>query len=559
VDIDPQAVEVTKLSLLLKVLEGESEASLTTQLRMFQERALPDLDNNIKCGNSLIGPNFYEDEQMILLDEEEHYRINVFDWKRAFPQVFSGDKRGFDAVIGNPPYIRIQALRAFVPVEVEHYRNAYRTARRGNYDVYVVFVERGLELLNENGQLGYILPHKFFNANYGAPLRELISEGKHLSEIVHFSDEQVFTGSTTYTSLMFLDKGGNEEFTFAKVNNLTAWRTNGEVQKSRVSASSVTSEVWNFFVGFGAPLATRLIDRFPSLEQVAAVYVGVQTSADRVYILASESKDDDKVVAYSASLGRTVELEKTLLLPIVSGADVQRYTPLPSRQWIIFPYNIVDTTATLMPWSAIVEQAPSVAAYLKENERILRGRERARFDDEHWYRFGRNQNIGIQTRHKLCVPRLVDHLKTTVDTEGSHCLDNVDVNGLRLREDQSPTSLIYLAGIINSRLCHWLFPQLSAPFRGGFWSANRQFLGQLPVRTIDFSDPEDVTRHDGVVELVQRMLELHERLAEARIERERTIIQHQIDATDRQIDRLVYELYGLIDEEIAIVEEATTS
>src|SRR5215204_2921318 len=87
VDIDSQAIEVTKLSLLLKVLEGESEQTLATQLRMFQERALPDLDNNIKSGNSLIGPDFYEEEQMTLLDAEEHERINVFDWKSEFPQV----------------------------------------------------------------------------------------------------------------------------------------------------------------------------------------------------------------------------------------------------------------------------------------------------------------------------------------------------------------------------------------------------------------------------------------------------------------------------------------
>ncbi len=105
VDVDSQAVEVTKLSLLLKVLEGESEQTLEAQLKMFHERALPDLDNNIKNGNSLIGPDFYEDEQMMLLDEEEHYHINVFDWKGGFPQVFTGDTPGFDAVIGNPPYV----------------------------------------------------------------------------------------------------------------------------------------------------------------------------------------------------------------------------------------------------------------------------------------------------------------------------------------------------------------------------------------------------------------------------------------------------------------------
>src|SRR5215218_6656979 len=131
VDIDPQAVEVTKLSLLLKVLEGETDETLESQLRLFQERALPDLDDNIKCGNSLIEPDFYENDQMGLLDEEVHYRINVFDWKKSFPHVFDSANPGFDAVIGNPPYIRIQAMKEFAPIEVEYYKKAYKTARRG--------------------------------------------------------------------------------------------------------------------------------------------------------------------------------------------------------------------------------------------------------------------------------------------------------------------------------------------------------------------------------------------------------------------------------------------
>ncbi|MGH7226320.1 MAG: Eco57I restriction-modification methylase domain-containing protein, partial [Gemmataceae bacterium] len=104
VDIDPQAVEVTKLSLLLKVLEGESEQTLQSQLRMFHERALPDLSSNIQCGNSLIGPDFYEGQQLSMFDEEERYRINVFDWEAAFPWL--REAGGFDAVIGNPPYVR---------------------------------------------------------------------------------------------------------------------------------------------------------------------------------------------------------------------------------------------------------------------------------------------------------------------------------------------------------------------------------------------------------------------------------------------------------------------
>src|SRR5207244_1503340 len=99
VDIDSQAVEVTKLSLLLKVLEGESQ----DQLALLHERALPDLGNNIKCGNSLIAPDFYDNQQMAFLDEEEQYRINVFDWMAEFPEIMQAG--GFDVIIGNPPYI----------------------------------------------------------------------------------------------------------------------------------------------------------------------------------------------------------------------------------------------------------------------------------------------------------------------------------------------------------------------------------------------------------------------------------------------------------------------
>src|SRR5215213_4905476 len=149
VDIDAQAVEVTKLSLLLKVLEGESQETIGSQLSLLQERVLPDLGKNIQCGNSLIGSDYHEGRQLAMLidDQEERYRVNVFDWKSAFPQVFS--QGSFDVVIGNPPYVRIQSLQETSPINVEYYKKNYKAASKGNYDIYVVFVEKGLSLLNE--------------------------------------------------------------------------------------------------------------------------------------------------------------------------------------------------------------------------------------------------------------------------------------------------------------------------------------------------------------------------------------------------------------------------
>ena len=188
------------------------------------------------------------------------------------------------------------------------------------------------------------------------------------------------------------------------------------------------------------------------------------------------------------------------------------------------------------------------------NEGRLKRRERGRFKGPGWHCFGRSQNIAIQGRAKLCVPRLVRELRAAYDTGGGHVLDNVDVGGLSAKRSFAPHGLAYLLGLLNSRLLRWFFPFVSAPFRGGWLSANRQFLSQLPIRSIDFSDPADKARHDQMVSLVQRMLDLHKKVAEADVPQVKEALQRQIDATDSQIDRLVYELYDLTEEEIGIVE-----
>ena len=559
VDIDPQAVEVTKLSLLLKVLEGESEASLATQLRMFQERALPDLDNNIKTGNSLIGPDFYEDEQMMLLDEEEHYRINVFDWQAAFPQVFSADSPGFDAVIGNPPYIRIQTLKEFAPVEVEHYKEAYRVAGKGNYDIYVVFVERGLELLNRNGRLGYILPHKFFNAKYGAPVRELISKGKHLSEVVHFGDKQVFAGAMTYTALLFLERASHEQFHFVKVPDLIAWRVNGEAAEGEVSATNATADDWNFVIGSGASLFERLRQMPVKLGDVAHIFVGLQTSADKAYVLEESGEPEDGLVNVRDRDGGQWSLEREAIKPFLNDVSVFGFERPEPRHWLVFPYKLFGGRAELVPASEMSYLYPRTWEYLKNKEESLRGRESRKADNERWYGYLYRKNLTSFEAPKLVVQVVSRTGRYAYDDTGVYFTGggNGPYYGVRWSDPEDQHSLHYLQGLLNSPLSDFYLHRISTTFRGGYWSYGKRFIEQIPVHTMDFSDPEDVARHDRMVGLVERMLELHERLAEARIERERTVIGHQISATDRQIDRLVYELYGLTEEEIRVVEEGT--
>jgi len=230
VDIDAQAVEVSKLSLLLKVLEGETDQSLSLSQLPFGDRALPNLADNIKCGNSLIGPDYFTGR--LIADPEEMKRVNPFDWSQGFPEAIKAG--GFDCVIGNPPYIRIQTMKEWAPLEVEIYKELFRAGGTGNYDIYVVFIEQGLKLLNPQGHLGFICPHKFFNSQYGEPVRAIIAKGKHLSQAVHFGDQQVFDTATTYTCLLFLHKSPTEECRFVKVNDLTAWRASGAATEGLV-------------------------------------------------------------------------------------------------------------------------------------------------------------------------------------------------------------------------------------------------------------------------------------------------------------------------------------
>lgn len=236
VDIDPQAVEITMMSLYLKALEGERG------LLPKKQHLLPSLSNNIKCGNSLIGYDIFDNPSQPLLtsrggdspsnpplkvrggrgscdlSDEEKSRINPFDWNSktaGFGEIM--ENGGFDVVIGNPPYVRIQAMKEWAPVEVELYKKRYKTAQTGNYDIYVVFVEKGFSLLKKGGYLGYILPHKFFQAQYGEPLRKMITDNKSLLKIVDFADCQIFEGASTYTNLLFLTKEPTKKFEYIQV------------------------------------------------------------------------------------------------------------------------------------------------------------------------------------------------------------------------------------------------------------------------------------------------------------------------------------------------------
>jgi len=502
-------------------------------------------------------------------------RVNPFDWETEFPEIFTPTRTlprstgeaqggGFDAVIGNPPYIRIQTMKEWAPTEVEFYKQEYAAASKGNYDIYVVFVERALGLLNDQGRMGYILPHKFFQTKYGGPLRGLIASGKYLAEIVHFGAQQVFAGASTYTCLLFLDRKGNKQFRYVRAHDLERWRANGEAVEGEVQVGKVTEKEWNFVVGPGAALFERLSEMPVKLGDVAHLFVGLQTDADAVYILEEIRREGSSVFCKSKATGQVHEFENEHLKRFVKGSlNIRRYHLSDLTKRLIFPYEMREGKSVLLSAKEYQECYPLTWAYLEANKSLLSVRGKGRLGKTDWFGYVYRKNHTRFGLSKLLVPSIATGSCFAADLQGEFYFVGSGGGGgggygISLLPDIG-FSFHYLLGILNSKVLSYFLKLISTPFRGGYLALNRQYIEQLPIRTIDFDDPADVARHDKMVALVERMLELHRKLAAASIPADKELYQRQIQATDRQIDALVYELYGLTEEEIGVVEATDRS
>lgn len=542
VDIDPQAVEVTQMSLYLKLLEGESAETFGRQLSLeLKETILPTLASNIKCGNSLVGMDIKGLGNSLTLEEE--LRVRPFDWETAFPEIMKGG--GFDAIVGNPPYIRIQTMKEWTPIQVEYLKTHYSAASKGNYDIYVVFVERALSLLNKNGKFGYILPHKFFNAQYGEPLRNLIAKGKHLSHTVHFGDKQVFQGATTYTCLLFLEKIGKDEFAFTKVDDLLAWQTSGKATESIVNAESVNSSEWNFAVGEDSQLFKTLSKVRTKLVDIAHIFVGTQTSADEIFVLEDCEPTQRTVTGFSNSLGKKVKVELKATQPFLRGKEIRRYEPLVSDTRLVCPYEIRADDFRLLSEKELMNEFPMTYEYLKANKAALTMREKGRFKGDNWYAFGYPKSMTLFDKHKIVVPDYNNVASFTFDERGHFYKTGYGV----ILKDTS-LSPFYVLGLLNSPLLFWYLKRIGTSLRGGYIRFWTKYVEQLPIRAIDFNNPDEKAMHDRMVELVERMLDLHRKKNQAKTDSEKELFEHQIKATNKEIDELVYRLYGLTAGEI---------
>ncbi len=554
VDIDSNAVEVARFSLLLKLTEGESAVGLHDFVKTTGAPALPALDQTIRSGNSLVSQAEWDAARgpfpQGLLE-----KINPFSWLDEFADEMNVG--GFHVIVGNPPYIRIQNMRSYSPEESSFYQNPgspYSTARQDNFDKYALFVERSLSLVRPDGKLGFIIPHKFMVVQAGRALRRLVTKQPVVKEIVHFGVQQVFgKQASNYTCLLLLDKTGKENVDIERVKELEAWRYGAAGQKTVIPAGELTEEPWEF-----ADADTRaLFNRVKSactrrLDQAAEIFVGAQTSKDSIYIFKATSETAATVTLTWG--GQDWPIERGLLRPCLHDASLLPYAKAEANAWMIFPYEIVPgakkATARLYQPNEMIQHYPGCMAYLTARRAELETRNITGgvAGQTQFYQFGRSQSLTKFNSPKIILPIL------SLDARYAYDEDNIVMTGggngpyylMRANDGAEETNLFLLA-VLHHPLSEAMVRTNTSTFRGGYYSHGKQFIDYLPIPSASAAQRTEIEA------LVTRVIAANELVKGARTPHQKTLRERNVVALRAQIETRVSALFSLSNEDMNII------
>lgn len=545
VDIDAQAVEVTKLSLLLKVLEGEARELRGRQLDF--HRVLPDLGNNIKCGNSLIGSDFYAQPDLPDFDDEARIKINAFDWAHEFKSIMSAG--GFDAVIGNPPYVRQESLK-----EQKGYFESHFESYDGTADLFSYFMEQGVKLLRAEGRYAIIVSSSVLRAAYAQPLRQHLLKTAAVVQIVDFGGLAVFADAKdTYVCIPVLAKIPQpKRVSTCHVMSLDFEDLAPVVARDayEIPAGRLTAEAWSLKSDAEAAVFDKITAQGVPLKSVVGgkIYFGLKTGLNEAFEVSTAQRD---------ALAKSAPQSAALIKAFLGGQDIRRYHIRDEgRHLIVIPNGWTRaqmksaSAGEKEAWTWFGSKHPTLAQHLTEYEVAARKRQDK---GEFWWELRSCDYYSALDTPKIIFPDIAKSSRFYPDHTGlyisntAYCLGSGDP---------------YLVGILNSRLCWFAISNIAIPFglRAGEYRYRLfyQYMEKVPIRVIDPKNKTDKAQRDALVTHVERMLKLHVDLAAAKSPDAQIRLERDIAATDRAIDQLVYQLYGLTAEEIALVETATS-
>lgn len=463
VDVNSESVEITKLSLWIKTARHGKE--------------LDSLSRNIRVGDSLIESANYA------------YLEHGFNWATAFPEVM-GEEGGFDIVIGNPPYVRMELLKALKPYLETRYEVVSDRA-----DLYCYFYERGLRLLKPGGRLGYISSNTFFKTRSGTPLREYLLREATIESVVDFGDLQVFEGVTTYPAIVVLRRSPaphDHELRFWKVDALPE----ANFRASWVGAADVYAQTaldegsWELEGAAMLALRKKIKDGKPTLKEVyGSPLYGIKTGLNKAFVIDTETKEQ-----LCTEDPRSIELLK----PFLEGKDLKRWRAEPRGRWLIYiPKNRVN-----------IDEYPAIRDWLLPFREMLE--ERA--TKQEWFELQQAQEAYAPhfEAPKISYPHFNREKNFLYEPDGAFSND---------KSYMLPAADLHLLALLNSRVLWFVLSSMSPPVRGGFHELRVHYVEQLPI--------PDMTR--TIKEELGTFAQKAQRLAETRLELERALTRRLPD------------------------------
>jgi len=533
-DINRHAVAVTRMLLFFRLAENRPAGQTPKDFFTLSEEVFQDLRHTIRCGNALIGPEIIHDESWMFCPARDRHTLAMFNWSDGFLEIFATG--GFDAVLCNPPEGPLEDREWIQQYFQRHYKVYHPLADQSAY-----VIEKGVSLLRTGGTLSFFMSNRWLRGSSGSPLRMLLGT-KQIEEIVDFSVTEKCRPGIAPCILRISNRPPTYPFCATRVDMSFSGDLDECIRAHRfpVDQAKLDDGGWALSDTRTRDLLEKVYRNGATLEDfvMGQVHVGIETGCSELFVIDVQARKN---------LIKKDPRCKKLLRRLVSGIDIDRYhMDTRDRSIVFIPRGWTNThpAAVPHPWQWFKKKHPSLARHLKQPV------EQARLQYKHGYLwwenacdndFWRGKNPKILFRHQFKKPAFAFDEGRAIADSTVHAIDS---------------SSLYLLGVLNSRLLLFVFEK-----SGQLMSADPQVfswedLKNLPIYIPDFDNPDDKARHDRTVTLVTEMLELHKHLNHAMTDPEKRIITQEIESVDRQIDSLVYGLYGLTADEIAVVEES---
>lgn len=445
------------------------------------------------------------------------------------------DGRGFDAVVGNPPYVRQEMLGELKDYFSQHYKTYH-----GSADLYTYFIERGVSLLKQGGYFSYIVANKWMRTNYAEPLRRWLKQ-QDIEEIVDFGDLPVFQNATTYPCIIRIcKKTPRATFDAVQVENLKFTSLLEYIASNRytVNKLSLEDKGWSLSDENTQNILSQLKSKGITLEKYVEgkVFYGIKTGLNEAFVLSETEKN---------SLIAKDEKSRELIKPFLIGREVKRYSaPVGGSYLILIPrgWTREKSNNARDAWGWFTKNYPAIASHLQQ----FADKAEQRYDKgDYWWELRACDYYDEFEKAKIVYPNICKQPEFTLELSNSFTNQKCFIIPL---DDK------YLLGILNSSLCYFLFRKILPKLRGDFYEPSYVYFKDFPIYSINFADPAEKAQHDKLVSLVERMLALQKSLKSAHNPQEADRLAREVESVDKAIDGLVYELYGLSEEEIKIVE-----